>query len=174
VASAARNYREVLDGKPLSLDQRAVELSSTYSRGFFSGWLHGVDHQRLVDGTFSAHRGIELGTIKEVKKKTFSIETKLELKAGMGLLIVGHDEVGSKIFEAKKLGRDTEVELVQKSIALKKVLKFTSIQMSLWIKSLRKDGRVEKSKSAYPSKYLLPLKREMHFMFELWILKGVK
>ena len=123
VASAARNYREVLDGKPLSLDQRAVELSSTYSRGFFSGWLHGVDHQRLVDGTFSAHRGIELGTIKEVKKKTFSIETKLELKAGMGLLIVGHDEVGSKIFEAKKLGRDTEVELVQKSIALKKGFK---------------------------------------------------
>lgn len=30
-------------------------LEKIYSRGFFSGWMHGVDHQRLVDGRFGSH-----------------------------------------------------------------------------------------------------------------------
>ena len=116
VASTARNYREVLDGKPLSLETRVSELTSTYSRGFFSGWLNGVDHQRLVDGTFSSHRGLEVGVVKEVKKKTVLIESSVELKAGMGLLFAAKEEVGSKIFTAHKFGKYWEVELVSKTL----------------------------------------------------------
>jgi putative protease len=68
VAATAKNYREVLDGAPLQLGKRTADLASTYSRGFFTGWLNGVDHQKLVDGSFSAHRGLEIGKIKEVRK----------------------------------------------------------------------------------------------------------
>lgn len=116
VAGAAKNYREVLDGGALNLQVRVSELSSTYSRGFFSGWLHGVDHQRLVDGTFSAHRGLFIGQVKEVKKKTIIIDTNNELKAGMGLLFVGTEELGSKVFSANK----NEVEILNKSLNIKK------------------------------------------------------
>nr|MBA2405259.1 DUF3656 domain-containing protein [Bdellovibrionales bacterium] len=123
VASTARNYREVMDGHELKLGQRATELSSTYSRGFFTGWLKGVDHQQLVDGTFSAHRGLELGVIKEIKKKTFIIETNTKLEAGMGLLLVNKEELGSKIFDVKKVGKLVEVELVQKNLTLTKGMK---------------------------------------------------
>ena len=123
VASAARNYREVMDGGALNLSQRAVELSSTYSRGFFTGWFKGVDHQQLVDGTYSAHRGLEIGIIKEVKKKTFVIETNTKLEAGMGLLLVNKEELGSKIFEVNKVGKSLEIELVQKNLSLVKGMK---------------------------------------------------
>jgi putative protease len=123
VASAARNYREVMDGGALNLNQRAMELSSTYSRGFFTGWFKGVDHQQLVDGTYSAHRGLEIGIIKEVKKKTFVIETNTKLEAGMGLLLVNKEELGSKIFEVNKVGKFLEIELVQKNLSLVKGMK---------------------------------------------------
>jgi putative protease len=119
VAATARNYREVLDGAPLSLGMRSRELATTYSRGFFTGWLNGVDHQNLVDGTYSAHRGLAIGTIKELKKKALVIETSSELEAGMGLLFAGKDEIGSKIFSAQKIGKFFEVELLQKNLDLK-------------------------------------------------------
>ena len=123
VASTARNYRDVLDGGVLNLEKRAMELSATYSRGFFTGWLKGVDHQQLVEGSYSAHRGLELGTIKEVKKKTFTIETQIPLQAGMGLLLVNKEEIGSKIFLVQKSANISEIELVQKNLTLTKGMK---------------------------------------------------
>lgn len=123
VAATARNYREVLDGAPLSLGMRSRELATTYSRGFFTGWLNGVDHQNLVDGTYSAHRGLEIGSIKELKKKTLLIDSSSELEAGMGLLFAGKDEIGSKIFSAQKIGQFFEIELLQKNLDLKAGMK---------------------------------------------------
>ncbi len=120
VASAAKNYREVLDGGELKLNQRKLELSTTYSRGFFSGWLNGVDHQNLVDGTFSAHRGLEIGQVIDLKKNTLLISSTEDLKAGMGLLFVGASEVGSKIFKVDKQGQHFNVELLGKSLNLNK------------------------------------------------------
>lgn len=118
VAAAAKNYREVLDGAPINLEKRAEELATTYSRGFFSGWLHGVDHQKLVDGTFSAHRGLEVGKILDVKKKSVIVSSTSELKAGMGLLFAGKEEKGSKIFAVAKQGKNYEVELLSKDLQL--------------------------------------------------------
>lgn len=123
VASAAKNYREVLDGAPINLAQRTKDLATTYSRGFFSGWLHGVDHQQLVDGTFSAHRGLEVGKILEIKKKTIMVESSETLTAGMGLLFVNKEELGSKIFAVQKIGKNYEVELLSKNLKLEKGMK---------------------------------------------------
>jgi putative protease len=120
VAAAAKNYREVLDGQPLNLGPRTEELASTYSRGFFSGWLHGVDHQKLVDGTFSAHRGLYLGEVKSVSKGRFTLNSETDLRAQMGLLIVGKEEMGSKIFAVKKSGKEYEVEPLQKNLEIQK------------------------------------------------------
>ena len=120
VAATAQNYRAVLDGAPLDLKRRTQDLASTYSRGFFTGWLKGVDHQRLVDGTYSAHRGLEIGEIKDIKNKKIILDTKVDLKAGMGLLIVGKEEMGSKIFSVEKVGKNLEVELVTKNLNIKK------------------------------------------------------
>ena len=123
VASTARNYREVLDRQELRLGERRTELASTYSRGFFTGWLKGVDHQNLVEGTYSAHRGEPVGVIKEVKKKTIVIESSSELRAGMGLLMTNKEEIGSKIFAVQKVSKNFEVELLGKNLDLVKGMK---------------------------------------------------
>lgn len=123
VASAAKNYREVLDGAPINLVERTQELSTTYSRGFFSGWLNGVNHQSLVDGTYSAHRGLLVGSVVEIKKKTLLIESSIPLQAGMGLLFTNTEEMGSKIFSVEKSGKNFEVELLTKNLKLKKGMK---------------------------------------------------
>ena len=120
VASTARNYREVLDGQEIQLEKRMQELATTYSRGFFTGWLKGVDHQNLVDGTYSAHRGIEIGFVKEIKKKTIIIDSSADLKAGMGLLFAQKEEIGAKIFTVQKSGKFLEVELLAKNLDIHK------------------------------------------------------
>jgi putative protease len=120
VASAARNYREVLDGKTLDLEKRTQELATTYSRGFFSGWLHGVNHQKLVDGSFSSHRGLLIGKILEVRKKTITLSSSVELKAGMGLFFSNKDQSGSKIFKVVKSPSSYEVELLRKDLLIEK------------------------------------------------------
>lgn len=112
VASVADSYRQVIDqtlnDKPLQ-DQEIHLLKNkmavNYSRGFFSGWLHGVNHQKLVDGTFSAHRGALIGQVIEVLPTSLVIRTDLEidLKNGDGLLFASpEDEKGGFIFAVKK------------------------------------------------------------------------
>ncbi|WP_408096142.1 DUF3656 domain-containing protein [Peredibacter sp. HCB2-198] len=156
VAAAAKNYREVLDGAPVNLEKRTEELSTTYSRGFFSGWLHGVNHQKLVDGTYSAHRGLEIGTIKEIKKKAVMIESTRDLKAGMGLLFAGHKEdQGSKIFTALRIGKSFEVELLQKDLKLEKGMKVYLNSNEAQAKDLQRGWSSREHMKKIPLKFLV-------------------
>ncbi|MGZ3782488.1 MAG: peptidase U32 family protein, partial [Pseudobdellovibrionaceae bacterium] len=126
VATAARSFGEAIiksqKGQALT-DTEIVNLkkqmASTYSRGFFSGWLHGVNHQKLVEGTFSAHRGFEFAKIVKVGKNAFEVELNegvlsqgLDssfINPGDGLLWVFVDhkgralEKGGFVFGVKKL-----------------------------------------------------------------------
>jgi len=109
VAQAAHSYREAVDAADFnaeSLQKLKNQLSLTYSRGFFSGWLNGVNHQELVDGTYSAHRGLHLGQIIERQNKKIVVKIapnfKHELNPGMGVLIAFEDEAlnfGAQIAE---------------------------------------------------------------------------
>jgi putative protease len=155
VASAAKNYREVIDGNPMNINQRTEELASTYSRGFFSGWLNGVDHQKLVDGTFSAHRGLYLGEVKSVQKNRFVLQTKTDLKPQMGLLIVGKDEMGSKIMAVKKSGTEYEVELLQKNLDIKKGQKVYLNSNETLARELQKNWNSREHMKKIPLKFLV-------------------
>ncbi len=155
VASAAKNYREVIDGNPLNLSRRTEELSSTYSRGFFSGWLNGVDHQKLVDGTFSAHRGLYLGEVKSVQKNRFVLRSQTDLKAQMGLLIVGKEEMGSKIMAVKKSGMEFEIELLQKSLEIKKGQKVYLNSNETLDRELQKNWQSREHMKKIPLKFLV-------------------
>lgn len=155
VATAAKNYREVLDGNPLKLNTRTEELASTYSRGFFSGWLNGVDHQQLVDGTFSAHRGLYLGEVKNVVKGKFTLETKTQLHPQMGLLIVGKEEMGSKIMAVKRSGNEYEVELLQKTLDVKKGQKVYLNSNETLGRELQKGWQSREHMKKIPLKFLV-------------------
>ena len=139
VAAAAKNYREAIDraqtGSSLSkkqIENSKTEMGLTYSRGFYSGWLHGVDHQDLVDGTYGAHRGVEIGRVIKVDTKTLQVEINYpHLKNGDGVLFAGirgkKSEVGGMLYGVKKI-KDQLFELtLGKEVDLKKIQKDMTI-----------------------------------------------
>ncbi|MDP7320075.1 MAG: U32 family peptidase [Bacteriovoracaceae bacterium] len=110
VGTVAKSYKKAMNSKVTPDD--LIDMQTTYSRGFYTGWLHGVAHQELVRGDYQSHRGYLVGEIKEIKKKSFIIETSLEMARGDGLLIVGQNiEVGEKIYQLKWYKNSLEVFL---------------------------------------------------------------
>lgn len=112
VATTVSNYRkavdQTLDGKKIQVDQDAMEIA--FSRDFYSGWLHGVNHQELVDGRFSAHRGLKIGQlIQTVRKRPYpevEVESFRELDKGDSLLFVDQKkqiQTGGKIYQVNRL-----------------------------------------------------------------------
>ena len=67
VAAVSRTYRKALNG--ISLDAKDMEpLEVLFSRGLTTGFLEGDNHQELVDGTFSNHHGLFLGTVVKIDR----------------------------------------------------------------------------------------------------------
>ena len=100
VGTVAKTYKKAIyDGIVQREDIDKMALS--YSRGFFSGWLHGVDHQKLVRATYKSHRGIYLGKVLKVERGAVFLDTDTKIIKGMGVLIC-HDErekeIGSNIY----------------------------------------------------------------------------
>lgn len=112
VAQVAKSYRSIIErtiqNQATSENQIQSEknkMAVAYSRGFFPGWLHGVNHQELVDGTFSSHRGLEIGEIISVNKKSMTIKLSkksLEIENGDGLLWMdGSEKSGGSIYASQ-------------------------------------------------------------------------
>jgi putative protease len=162
VASTARNYRKAIDQSlykgltPVEEMKAKTEMSLTYSRGFFSGWLHGVDHQDLVDGTFGAHRGIKIGRVSNVLKQSLLIEIEssmnhlIQLKNGDGLLFSSFfankkQELGGKIFNIVKGSKANQFELsFDKSFNFKPFL----VRDSRWDVYFNSDPKLTKELAA--------------------------
>lgn len=113
VAAAAREYRHAMDRSQSSQPLTATEvetsrkhMATTYSRGFFPGWLHGVDHQRLVEGTGKSHRGLEIGVCvaNEANTMLVAMSESVQLTPGDGLLWINRDgsESGAQIYGVQK------------------------------------------------------------------------
>lgn len=66
VAAVCQVYRKALDAamarrKWHCAPEDRYQLEMTFSRGFFTGWLHGVAHQQLVAARFGKKRGAFVG-----------------------------------------------------------------------------------------------------------------
>ena len=107
VASSFR-LREAMSGKP-GAEESAVPASDryalemTFSRGLYSGWLHGVNHQQLVDGRFGKKRGAYVGEVTEVGKNFIEILSRIPVRPGDGLVFVNggdtEQEEGGRVYE---------------------------------------------------------------------------
>ncbi|WP_413578154.1 DUF3656 domain-containing U32 family peptidase [Bdellovibrio sp. HCB290] len=124
VATAARSFDEAITSaqrnqalaNPILLKK---QMATAFSRGFYSGWFHGVNHQELVEGTFSAHRGFEFGKVVRVNGNALEVEITEDkaqqglktdfIQAGDGILWVFKDrndqdaEKGGFVFAVKSL-----------------------------------------------------------------------
>lgn len=110
VAAVTRVYRKAIDAALADQDLSQViteddryELEMTFSRGLFSGWMHGVNHQQLVGAMYGKKRGYYVGTISAVDRDSIQLEeVPAHLKSGDGVVFENladtNDEQGGRIY----------------------------------------------------------------------------
>ena len=96
----------------LGLNAQDLEpLEVLFSRGLNTGWLDGVNHQELVDGSFSNHHGELIGTVVQVERGSVIIELEdkpvpCTLLPGDGILFEEYRaepeprQTGSRLYKA--------------------------------------------------------------------------
>lgn len=110
VAAVTRVYRRAIDaalaGQPSPVgaeDRYALEM--VFSRGLSTGWLGGIDNQRLVHGRFGKKRGVFLGTVRSVGPDWVEVGLEQALAPGDGVVFeTGEDpdqEPGGRVFEVR-------------------------------------------------------------------------
>jgi putative protease len=99
VAAVTRVYRKAIDTAlealendqplpPQLMDEEdRYSLEMTFSRGLFSGWMHGVNHQQLVGARFAKKRGPLVGEVRTVDRDTIELTPfQIPLKPGDGVV----------------------------------------------------------------------------------------
>jgi U32 family peptidase len=111
VTATVRLYREALDAweqrKTLANAPRIEQALQTFSRGSSHGFFRGVDHQALVPGDSSDHRGPYVGKVLSLYRNRGRTELvvtpSIDLVKGDGVLIQGEKgergELGGRIWE---------------------------------------------------------------------------
>lgn len=111
VAATTQVYRKAIDaalkgersGESSKEDEYQLEMA--FSRGLYPGWMHGVNHQKLVHARFGKKRGPFAGFVTQVE--TESVEVKLEtpLQPGDGIVFdTGGNtdqEQGGRVYEIR-------------------------------------------------------------------------
>lgn len=141
VAAVAKAYRKVLDHFDKEVVQNVFSDRQTdengltnadkeplevfFSRGLNTGWLDGVNHQGLVDGSFSNHHGEFLGEVEKIERgsiyiritkacNTLLMETPAPPMPGDGILFenptFGISE-GGRLYGIKKFGNGFWLDL---------------------------------------------------------------
>ncbi|MGF1452977.1 MAG: DUF3656 domain-containing protein [Opitutales bacterium] len=112
VAGVCQVYRRALDaawhGREAGTDRSdEYQLSMTFSRGFYTGWLEGIDNQRLVHGRYGKKRGLYLGRVTHVTDRALWVRTSVPVARGDGLVFVTENnddeaiEVGGRVYDVK-------------------------------------------------------------------------
>ncbi len=118
VAAVCQVYRRAIDAalserESASLNHQPstisppdrYQLEMAFSRGLYSGWMHGVNHQELVPARYGKKRGPFIGRIARVGRDFVELEPEIPLKPGDGVVFdTGGDtnaEQGGRIFGIK-------------------------------------------------------------------------
>jgi putative protease len=114
VAAVTRVYRDAIDraiaaGFVAGTKTAAVpeadrySLEMAFSRGLYSGWLNGVNHQQLVNGRFGKKRGAFVGFVEKLGSDFVELDPEVEIKPGDGVVFdAGADtehEQGGRVYE---------------------------------------------------------------------------
>lgn len=102
VAATCQVYRKAIDGVA---GDETYKLEMAFSRGLYSGWLHGVNHQELVHARFGKKRGALAGIVKSVAHDHVALDIQTPVKAGDGVVFdTGGDtdnEQGGRVWEVR-------------------------------------------------------------------------
>ena len=110
VAAVTKVYRKAIDDalasqvKPASADD-LYSMEMTFSRGFYSGWMHGVNHQQLVGALYGKKRGPYVGSVTHIiDRDTLALDDlRVAMKPGDGVVFENlrdtNDEQGGAVYE---------------------------------------------------------------------------
>ncbi len=114
VAAVCQVYRKAIDAGWDTLRQKTAsppgpedtyKLEMTFSRGLYSGWFHGVNHQKLVHARYGKKRGPFVGRIQSVGKDYVEVQPETPLAPGDGVVFdTGGDtnqEQGGRLYQIK-------------------------------------------------------------------------
>jgi len=80
------------------------KLEMAFSRGLYSGWMHGVNHQQLVHARFGKKRGAFIGAVTATGRDFIEVQAEGPVQPGDGVVIdAGADtdrEQGGRIYQA--------------------------------------------------------------------------
>ncbi len=128
VANVTRVYRQAIDrlfpaGRPAPAPEAAraiaaqvtreasYDLQMSFSRGLFTGWLGGIDNQKLVHARFGTKRGVYLGQVSRVEAPIVWMRAEAPVKAGDGVVFDAgrpdDGEEGGRIFTIKSRQGET-------------------------------------------------------------------
>jgi len=112
VAAVTQVYRKAIDRAlanqpaPASAEDRYA-LEMTFSRGLFTGWMHGVNHQELVGAYYGKKRGPYVGQITRILgADTLELdELHIAMKPGDGVVFENladtNQEQGGSVYEMR-------------------------------------------------------------------------
>lgn len=109
VAAVTQVYRKAIDAALAELPPQPTDpqdryaLEMTFSRGLYTGWMHGVNHQELAGARFGKKRGAFLGCVSEVYQDAVEIDSyQVPVKPGDGVVFENpadtNDERGGYVF----------------------------------------------------------------------------
>jgi putative protease len=106
VAAVTQVYRRAIDeawndqvgtrvpSRPTNSDSKGLpslpknddryKLEMAFSRGLYSGWMHGVNHQKLVHARYGKKRGAFLGAISSIGRGYIEVKPEAPIKPGDG------------------------------------------------------------------------------------------
>ncbi|MFZ4683861.1 MAG: DUF3656 domain-containing U32 family peptidase, partial [Terrimicrobiaceae bacterium] len=104
VAAVTSVYRKAIDDAAISVAD-FYKLEMTFSRGLFTGWMHGVDHQNLVRADYGKKRGVFAGRVVRAGRDFVEVDAVIPLKAGEGVVFENasdtNAEQGGRIYEVR-------------------------------------------------------------------------
>jgi putative protease len=112
VAAVTQVYRRAIDEAVAAGEAERAALSGedryklemAFSRGLYSGWMHGVNHQELVHARFGKKRGAFVGAVTATGRDFLEVKLGTPVRPGDGLVIdTGADtdrEQGGRVYVA--------------------------------------------------------------------------
>ncbi|MGE9294615.1 MAG: DUF3656 domain-containing U32 family peptidase [Puniceicoccales bacterium] len=75
------------DSTELSPDQQRYRLDMTFSRGFHTGWLEGIDNRQLVHARRGKNRGVRVGSVMAASPQGLLVDLEGPVKPGDGVVV---------------------------------------------------------------------------------------
>ena len=141
VANITRVYRDAVDrafaelarGNPADdvvkeiSDRSRYNLEMAFSRGLYTGWLAGINNQKLVHARFGKKRGVYLGEAVGVRNGKIAARLVAPLKPGDGVVFdAGHPEAkeeGGRVYDLSTRGDETLIGFGHDSLDLRRIRK---------------------------------------------------